>query len=283
MLHRRLHLATGIPGHQDALGAASSHAVVALDRRGRISPGEPRAHSAGAAGDRRRRGVRGAPRRPRRPARIADRGAIGYLVGRAIGPAGLTRWMSRRSYRSARQLGRTSVSSACRPAARVGCERRIGTSAVRCGPRSVRGLHGWDSHRLDAGRRRAQRSRRAASPPLLHPSMANGAITVGGRAAPHRRCRWPSNVPADSSVRAIGLASARPGGVWLMQAARPRFGSRLTTCTRAWGPTGGTIRIAWRQSSASWTQTSSPCRNSPIRPASHSRRAARRAHDLGSL
>ena len=31
--------------------------------------------------------------------------AIGYAVGRAIGPARLPRWMSRRSYRSARQLG----------------------------------------------------------------------------------------------------------------------------------------------------------------------------------
>jgi uncharacterized membrane protein YdjX (TVP38/TMEM64 family) len=31
--------------------------------------------------------------------------AIGYGAGRAIGPAGLARWMSRRSYRSARQLG----------------------------------------------------------------------------------------------------------------------------------------------------------------------------------
>jgi phosphatidylserine/phosphatidylglycerophosphate/cardiolipin synthase-like enzyme/uncharacterized membrane protein YdjX (TVP38/TMEM64 family) len=31
--------------------------------------------------------------------------AIGYGVGRAIGPAGLPRWMSRQSYRSARQLG----------------------------------------------------------------------------------------------------------------------------------------------------------------------------------
>ena len=30
---------------------------------------------------------------------------IGYLAGRAIGPAGLSRWMSRRSYRSARQVG----------------------------------------------------------------------------------------------------------------------------------------------------------------------------------
>lgn len=35
--------------------------------------------------------------------------AIGYLVGRAIGPTGLPRWMSRRSYRSARQLGARGV------------------------------------------------------------------------------------------------------------------------------------------------------------------------------
>jgi phosphatidylserine/phosphatidylglycerophosphate/cardiolipin synthase-like enzyme/uncharacterized membrane protein YdjX (TVP38/TMEM64 family) len=35
--------------------------------------------------------------------------AVGYAAGRAIGPAGLPRWMSRRSYRSARQLGAHGV------------------------------------------------------------------------------------------------------------------------------------------------------------------------------
>lgn len=35
--------------------------------------------------------------------------ALGYLLGRRIGPAGLSRWMSRRSYRSARQLGARGV------------------------------------------------------------------------------------------------------------------------------------------------------------------------------
>jgi phosphatidylserine/phosphatidylglycerophosphate/cardiolipin synthase-like enzyme/uncharacterized membrane protein YdjX (TVP38/TMEM64 family) len=35
--------------------------------------------------------------------------AIGYFVGRAIGPARLPRWISRRSYRSARQLGARGV------------------------------------------------------------------------------------------------------------------------------------------------------------------------------
>jgi phosphatidylserine/phosphatidylglycerophosphate/cardiolipin synthase-like enzyme/uncharacterized membrane protein YdjX (TVP38/TMEM64 family) len=35
--------------------------------------------------------------------------AVGYCAGRAIGPAGLARWMSQRSYRSARQLGARGV------------------------------------------------------------------------------------------------------------------------------------------------------------------------------
>jgi len=35
--------------------------------------------------------------------------ALGYLLGRRIGPARLPRWMSRRSYRSARQLGARGV------------------------------------------------------------------------------------------------------------------------------------------------------------------------------
>src|SRR6185503_12730773 len=35
--------------------------------------------------------------------------ALGYVLGRRIGPAGLPRWMSRRSYRSARQLGARGV------------------------------------------------------------------------------------------------------------------------------------------------------------------------------
>ena len=34
---------------------------------------------------------------------------VGYLAGRAIGPAGVSRWISRRSYRSARQLGAHGV------------------------------------------------------------------------------------------------------------------------------------------------------------------------------
>ena len=50
------------------------------------------------------------------------------------------------------------------PATRVGRERGIGAPVVRRGARSVRGLSGWHSHRLDAGRRRPQRSRRTSSP-----------------------------------------------------------------------------------------------------------------------
>jgi phospholipase D1/2 len=35
--------------------------------------------------------------------------SVGYVVGRAIGPVGMQRWMSRRGYRSARQLGARGV------------------------------------------------------------------------------------------------------------------------------------------------------------------------------
>jgi hypothetical protein len=44
--------------------------------------------------------------------------AIGYVAGRVIGPAGLTHWMSRRSYRSARQLGARGVMGVVTRAAR---------------------------------------------------------------------------------------------------------------------------------------------------------------------
>ncbi len=38
--------------------------------------------------------------------------AVGYAAGRAIGPTRIQRWMSRRSYRSARQLGAQGITSA---------------------------------------------------------------------------------------------------------------------------------------------------------------------------
>jgi uncharacterized membrane protein YdjX (TVP38/TMEM64 family) len=34
---------------------------------------------------------------------------LGYVIGRAIGPSGIKRWMSQRSYRSGRQLGARGV------------------------------------------------------------------------------------------------------------------------------------------------------------------------------
>ena len=38
--------------------------------------------------------------------------AVGYAAGRAIGPTRIQRWMSRRSYRSARQLGAQGITGA---------------------------------------------------------------------------------------------------------------------------------------------------------------------------
>ena len=90
--------------------------------------------------------------------------AIGYVAGRAIGPAGLHAWMSRRSYRSARQLGARGVRRRDRAAAGVGCQRRIDPSALRRGRVPFATYHGRHRHRPGAGDRRAQRSGRAASP-----------------------------------------------------------------------------------------------------------------------
>jgi phospholipase D1/2 len=105
--------------------------------------------------------------------------AIGYAAGRAMGPAGVTRWMSRRSYRSARQLGAqgvvgvivlrlASVASAGSVHLLCGAGRvplatyAIGT-AIGLAPviAALSGLGGLLRHIL------------------LHPTVSNGVITVG--------------------------------------------------------------------------------------------------------
>jgi uncharacterized membrane protein YdjX (TVP38/TMEM64 family) len=105
--------------------------------------------------------------------------AIGYLTGRAIGVSGLARWMSRRAYRSGRQLGArgvtgvivlrlASVASAQSIHLLCGAERvpfatyMVGT-VLGLAP-AIGALSG-----LGALLRRA----------LLYPSVSNAAITVG--------------------------------------------------------------------------------------------------------
>ena len=104
---------------------------------------------------------------------------IGYVAGRTIGPAGVSRWMSRRSYRSVRQLGArgvvgvivlrlASVASAgsvhlfCGagrvPFAAYAAGTSIGLTPVVA---ALSGLGGLLRHTL------------------LHPSVSNGAATIG--------------------------------------------------------------------------------------------------------
>jgi phospholipase D1/2 len=61
--------------------------------------------------------------------------AIGYAAGRWIGPAGLPRWMTRRAYRSARQLGAQGVSGVL--ALRLASVASAGSIHLICGASRV--------------------------------------------------------------------------------------------------------------------------------------------------
>jgi phospholipase D1/2 len=105
--------------------------------------------------------------------------AIGYMAGRAIGPAGLTKWMSRRSYRSARQLGARGVAGVI--VLRLASVASAGSVHLLCGAGrvpfaaymagTVIGLIPVVAALSGLG----GLLRRM----LLDPSVANGAITVG--------------------------------------------------------------------------------------------------------
>jgi phosphatidylserine/phosphatidylglycerophosphate/cardiolipin synthase-like enzyme/uncharacterized membrane protein YdjX (TVP38/TMEM64 family) len=103
---------------------------------------------------------------------------VGYVAGRAIGPAGVTRWISQRSYRSVRQLGARGVVGVI--VLRLALVASAGSVHLLCGAGRVpfaaymagtfigltpvvaalSGLGGLLRHTL------------------LHPSMSNGAITI---------------------------------------------------------------------------------------------------------
>ena len=149
--------------------------------------------------------------------------AIGYVAGRAIGPAGLTRWMSRRSYRSARQLGAQGVVGVI--VLRLASVASAGSVHLLCGAGRVpfaaymagtvigltpaiaalSGLGGLLRHTL------------------LHPSVSNGAITIGAAVLLIGVAAGLRTFLLDSSVCAISLPPSRPGGVRLMPADRPRL------------------------------------------------------------
>ena len=104
---------------------------------------------------------------------------IGYGVGRAIGPAGVTRWISRRSDRSARQLGARGVVGVI--VLRLASVASAGSVHLLCGAGRVPvaaylagtliGLTPVVAALSGLGGLLRQA--------LLHPSVSNGAITIG--------------------------------------------------------------------------------------------------------
>jgi phospholipase D1/2 len=105
--------------------------------------------------------------------------AIGYLVGRAIGPAGLTRWIGRRSYRSVRQLGARGVRGVI--VLRLASIASAGSVHLLCGAGRVPfGIYMTGSAIglipvIVALSGMGGLLRRT----LLHPSVSNGAIAIG--------------------------------------------------------------------------------------------------------
>ena len=156
------------------------HAVEALDRSQRVSPGEPRADPAGSGGDRRWGDVRRRSRQPRRPGRIADGGdhRLRWSAARLGRPADP---LDEPAIVSLRPATRRARRRRCdRPAARVGCQRGIRSSVLRCGARPVRDVHGWHGA-LGSTPVVAALSGLGGllRQTLLHPSVSNGAITIG--------------------------------------------------------------------------------------------------------
>ena len=196
--------------------------------------------------------------------------------GRAIGTAGLGRWMSRRSYRSGRQLGSRGVAGVARPAPGIGGQRRRDPSSLRRVPRDVRSLSCRHRDRPRAVDRRARLARRRPSqhaPAPVAPERPLHDRRCAGRRS--RRLRR-ANVPPDPPVRADRVAAIASG----RSSADARGGadlsaSRRTTCTAASGPTGATIPTGSRRSSPSSTPTSSRSRSSLIRQALRSKPARR--------
>ncbi len=88
----------------------------------------------------------------------------GYLAGRAIGRAGLSRWMSRRAYTVRAATGHARCRRRARAAAGIDCQRRIDSLALRRGARAVRHVHRWHDDWPGAGDVRARRPGSAAAP-----------------------------------------------------------------------------------------------------------------------
>ena len=147
--------------------------------------------------------------------------ALGYAIGRAIGPAGLPRWLSRRAYRSTRQLGAQGVAGVLDAAPGVSGERRRHPSALRCRARSVFHVHAGTLVGLVPAMFALGGVGALVRRTMLEPSMSNALIAVGAALLLMARRRGTSHGAPDSSVRAIGHQPSNACGVRLVAQSSP--------------------------------------------------------------
>ena len=146
---------------------------------------------------------------------------IGYVAGRAIGAEGLRRWISRRSYRSVRQLGARGVGGVVM--LRLASVASAGSIHLVCGAGRIpfATYIAGTRDRPRPGDRCAQRIGRPAS---AHASESVGVERIDHDRrirAPVRACIGTANVSSDSSICAGNLQPTRPGGVRLVAAPAP--------------------------------------------------------------
>jgi uncharacterized membrane protein YdjX (TVP38/TMEM64 family) len=104
---------------------------------------------------------------------------IGYAAGRAIGPAGLSRWMTRRSHRSARQVGAHGLAGVL--VLRLSSVASAGAIHLVCGATRVPVAAYLAGTALALAPEIAALSGLGAllRHTLLHPSLWNGLTTIG--------------------------------------------------------------------------------------------------------
>ena len=142
--------------------------------------------------------------------------AAGYWIGRAVGPARLGSWLSRRSYRSIRQLGSRSVSGVV--ALHLAAVASAGAIHLLSGAGRVPFLTylGGTSIGLVPGVVALSGLGGLLRRTLLDPSITNASITIGAALVLLLFVAALRAVLLHPPVRALGVRSPRPGGVRVM-------------------------------------------------------------------
>ena len=147
--------------------------------------------------------------------------AIGYAVGRAIGVARLPRWMSRRAYRSARQLGAQGVTGVM--VLRLASVASAGSIHLLCGAAHIP-FHTYVTGTL-IGLAPATFAL-AGLGALIHrmllaPSISNALIVDWGDGDNRRRSGGPPHDSAHATIGPFGHQASDRGGVRLVSSSQP--------------------------------------------------------------